>query len=309
MVEKLNPWQITVTHCTFSDCKGYGILNEATDVIFETVYISNCKGGFKELGSSNKLSNIKISGSGLFNTVDDYDLWGHGFLMINSSRDMLTNVEVQENKLHGFKLINCSDITFNSCCSDRNGLIIHSGDNSNVWAGLFTDGCERLLGDMIIQNYRNDGTQKYGLLSNNSEIYMDLIVRNCELYYTFTGNTKINSKINGETLNNRDKGSFPSVDVYENILNLLNGSVIEYETVNNGFISVIGSSSEDDAEISVSVYDSGGNESYGDSRIVNNGKSGKILVPVERGVKVKITKTDKITLTRALFIYSSNVKL
>ena len=307
--QKLNPWQTSVRNCTFSECSGYGILNEATDVMYSDIYISNCKGGFKELGSSNKISDVKISGSGLKDTVDDTELWGHGFYAINSSRDMLANIEVQENRCHGFKLINCNDSIFSSCCSDRNGLICHAGNNSDVWAGLYLDGCTRILGNMIIQNYRNDGTQRYGLFSNSSEVRMDLIVRNCSVYYNFIGSANINCKINGSIINNLDKTGFPSVDVYENILDLLTDSTLEYTAINNGFISIIGSSSSDDSEIIVDVYDSYNSISYGDSRVVNNGKGVKILVPVERGVKVKITKNDAITLTRVLFLHSNNIKI
>lgn len=201
LFQDINPWQTTIKDCIFSQCSGKGINNYATDVSFRGIYISNCKTGFYEKGSSNKISDIKISGSGLEDEIEDDGVYGNGFYSIGNARDLLSNIECQENRTNGFKFVTCNHISMSSCCSDRNGLAIYKNPNY-VSSGVLFDQCSDFIGNIIIENYRRDNTQKYGVYIKEGNNFMDFSIDNCEVEYFLEGTPKINCKINGESVTN-----------------------------------------------------------------------------------------------------------
>lgn len=195
------------------NCGKNGIVIETTDLVLNEVDShNNEENGFYINGGYNRFANCKAWWNGRNNNAEQSDR-KYGFYVKLYSNNFV-NCVAQENANHGIYVESAKGITFNSCSVDRNGLPLTnwSGDSPETpyASGIYIKDSSQIIYDGVcwdMLKWQSGQTQKYGInMDNSNSIYVNAIINDQEVDYTYSGGYYISLIINGrKVLTNKEQ--------------------------------------------------------------------------------------------------------
>lgn len=209
------------------NCGKNGLVIETNDVTCRNVDSHNNEyNGFYINGGYNRFSDCKAWWNGRNYNAEQSDR-KYGFF-VKTYQNQFVNCVAQENANHGIYVESAKGITFNSCSVDRNGLPLTNWSSDSpetpYASGIYIKDSSQIIYDGVcwdMMKWQWGQTQKYGInMDNSNSIYVNAIINDQEIDYTYSGGYHISLIINGrKVLTNREQ----TIGAYD----LLNNTTIK----------------------------------------------------------------------------------
>lgn len=203
-----NVWVYNIHDLKISYCNGYGVYIDSTDNSYSNIDISYCeKGAYFIAQGQNRINGGKLFYNGGYNASTDWELYyAHATIVIQSPRNLLTNLDIQDNRSHGIFINNTNNNRIDNCNIDACGVeynrdaysVVFNGANENYIGCNITNyliesygkqhGCFRFFGTANEQNILN---------SNICKSHFDSFISNSGTVLTYINNT--NCIVEGQT--------------------------------------------------------------------------------------------------------------